>query len=207
MKNIVKSYIGTIIAVVVLVLTFSVSYIISSGQSASLDGIDAEIASLKSQIVLKEQTVANSEAKAVQAVTGLDKNRTTKDDEIMTNLFEHIFTWDSYESYCAIRTELIEQHDISAGSTFLSQFMPEVVDTTDSTGKHFNRIDVFGLNMAFEKMETYCTYIKGDEYSYAAFVEISSADNMGNTGYNKFMVTYTTDIDGNIFNLDAYAAD
>ena len=207
MKNLIKSYTGTIIAAVMLILTIAASYIITSGQNASLSALDGEIANLKSQIVLKEQTVANSEAQAVQAVTGLDKNRVDKDDKLMADLFEHIFTWDSYEGYCAIRNELIEEYDISASSSFMSQFMPAILDTTDSTGKHFNRIDVFGLNMSFENMESYCTYIKGDEYSYAAFVKISSADNMGNTGYNTFMVTYTTDIDGNITGLDAFAAD
>lgn len=207
MKNIIRAYTGTIIAVVILILTFFASIIISSGHSDSLAEMEAAVANIKSQIVLKEQTVENNEAQAVQAVTGLDKNRVDKDNGIMSDLFTNIFTWSSYDEYCAIREQLSSQYNVSLNSSFMTQFMPEILDTVDSTGKHFNRIDVFGLNMSFEKMESYCTYIKGDAYSYAAFVKISSADNMGNTGYNTFMVTYTTDIDGNISNMEAFAAD
>lgn len=207
MKSIIKSYMMTIVSVVILIMTIVVASSIIGSQNDSLASMSAGIADLQSQIRLKSQTVSNAEAQAVQAVTGLDRNRVTKDDEAMAEFFNHIFTWSSYEDYMTIREELKQDYGLTEGSTFLSQFMPEIVDTVDSTGKHFNRIDVFGLNMTFENMETYCTYIKGGDYSYAAFVKISCADKSGNVGYNTFMTTYTTDIDGNILNMEAFAAD
>lgn len=207
MKALLQKYMGTVMAAGIILFTFIVSAIMSSSQSDSLSSLGASVTSLQSQIILRQQTVTSNEAKSVQSVTGLNKNRTVKDDEIITDLFKQIFTWSSYDEYNTIRENLSKQYGVSLKGSFMTQFMPEVIDSTDSAGMHYNRIDTFGLNMSYEGMESYCTHIKGDVYSYAAFVKISSSDKNGNTGYNRFMVTYDIDVDGAIANLEAFAAD
>lgn len=207
MKVLLQKYMGVVIAACVIIFTVIVSIVITSTQNDTVARLEASVAALQSQIILRQQTVASNEAKSVQSVTGLNKNRTVKDDEIITDLFRQIFTWSSYDEYNTIRENLSKQYGVSLKGSFMTQFMPEVIDSTDSAGVHYNRIDTFGLNMSYENMESYCTHIRGDVYSYAAFVKISSSDKDGNTGYNRFMVTYDIDVDGMIANLEAFAAD
>lgn len=204
MKTILSKWNGVILLLVTLLLFGGAAFMVSNTQNEILSAQSREIADMKSKISLKQQTVLKAEQDSVKAVTGMDANRATKDDKIAEDFFRKIMNWSSLEEYNAIRIGLAEEYGLKENGSFLSVFMPPVVDSVSPDGSHYNRIDTLGLNVNYEYMDSYVTGIVNTTYSYAAFVTFSSASAKGNEGFATVMATYDVDVDGNISNLYAY---
>lgn len=204
MKETLLRFKGVVFLTIVVILFGSATALTYNSMSSILSKQVSQIADLESRITLKEQSVQQAEATAVRSVTGLDANRVLKDNVKAEELFRSVMTWDSLAQYNQIRLDISEMYDIKETNSFLSIFMPEVVETESPDGTKYNRIDTLGLNVNFEDMETYCTGIRNTTYSYAAFVSFSSTSSAGNEGFANVMATYDVDADGNISNLNAY---
>lgn len=204
MKTILSKWNGVVLLIIALLIFGGSAAVILSTQSSVLAAQTREIADMKSKISLKEQTVLKAEQDSVQAVTGMDANRAAKDNKIAESFFKEIMNWSSLDEYNQIRTNLAENYGLRENSSFLTVFMPPVVDSVSPDGSHYNRIDTLGLNVSYEDMDSYVTGIKNTTYSYASFVTFSSASANGNEGFATVMATYDIDVDGNISNLYAY---
>lgn len=138
-----------------------------------------------------------------KVASGLDASRVAKDDASAKKLIEAVCTWDSKESYDAMRKDVISKYKLADDSSFVKVFIPEVKNVNVGD-KSINEIDANGLNMEFVSMDSNVTNISGDKYTYLTTVTIQSSDSAGANAEGVSAFIYTVDADGNLSELSAY---
>lgn len=205
MKRLIPVIVSFVFAVIAVA-----SYAIHSSQwSEQLKLQEAKLQNagainLQDENLSEKESTEQEQSEKIEAVASLDITRVEKDDKIAADFLEKIMTWDSYAEYEGIRQELMSTYGLSEDSNFLTVFMPEVVTKTSKDGTVYNRIDVMGLNVTYEGMDSYVAGITGQVYSYFAFVEWSSHDKNGAEASAKCIFMYSINGEGKLLNLDAY---
>lgn len=201
-----KKWTPFILSGVFVIIAFLVVCLPISDLNNKIDEQNTELAKLQNELTMAQSLNKSSHDKIVVKSTGLDANRTMNDNKIAIEFIKKCLTWSSYEEYNEIRNSLITDYKLDTSSNFLTVFMPEVVNATSPDGTNYNRIDIFGYNLSYEKMDSYVTDISNDgKYSYFSFVTVSSRDKNGKEGTTMAAFIYTIDVDGNITNIDASA--
>lgn len=196
-KSKIKQNIVPIIAAVVALV--SIVFLASSNANNSkvLTAQREKITQLRSDLAVKEASAELNKAQIRKASTGVDAERKTKDDQKAEEMFRTALSWSSYSEYMAARTKLMQVYGFTSDSPMLKTIMPEVKDSTDANGKHYNEIDTLGRNSTFDKMESRVSAINATTYSYFAVV---SASTRGGTdkavAKSYYVVTYAIDADG-----------
>lgn len=197
------------IAIAVCWLFATIMFFVYTVQTSSfthqLDGQSARIRQIQNEIEAKKSAQAKDDIAQQQTLTGLDEERTLRDDANAEEFLEYVMTWSSYNEYESIRQSCMADYGMTADSRFMQVFMPEIVDTTSVNGNHYNRIDTMGLNVQYEGMDSFVRSISGTTYSYYSFVTWSSQDKNGHEATATALFLYDVDVDGTLHNIDAYA--
>lgn len=203
---------GLILAAVALLLLV-VSGFVKSSWNAQIKLRNESVSSLQKELETAKTKQQNDASALRTQVTGLDTARVDGDDKIAEDFLKKILSWNSYEEYEAMRTEVMTEYDLrdSAFSSngFLDVFFPKVEVKVDADGNEYNPIDYgFGdageLNMQYKGLSSHVINISGDNYTYLTEVTISSSAANGGTGTGTCVFLYTVDKDGALSNLDAY---
>lgn len=176
----------------------------SSEHTAVLSRQSNQISDLSNKIAAIEADHAAKEAASNMDASGFSQDRKLKDDDKMEAFMKVVTTWKSYDEYTQARDEVMKLGNLTAESTFMKNFMPDIPNTVDSAGKSINKIDVGGYNMTFVDLDTTVTGIKTTTYSYFGLVTVSSTNPTTGTSVQSYVpVTYDVDADGNISNIEA----
>ena len=201
-----RKWIPYILSGLFLFICLCVTNLSTVSIQTKVDEQESTIASLQNEITLNKADQEQKRTIIVGESTGLDTNRVARDDSIAITFLKKCLTWSSYEEYTNVRNDLMHDYNLKDDSNFLSVFMPEVVNSTTPDGTNYNRIDVFGYNLSYDKMSSYVTNISDDDvYSYFAFVTVSGHTDDGYEGSTTAAFIYTIDADGNMINIDANA--
>lgn len=160
----------------------------------------SELSNKKETLMAAYDAASDEETKVA---SGLDASRVAKDDASAKKLIEAVCTWDSKESYDAMRKDVISKYKLADDSSFVKVFIPEVKNVNVGD-KSINEIDANGLNMEFVSMDSNVTNISGDKYTYLTTVTIQSSDSAGANAEGVSAFIYTVDADGNLSELSAY---
>ena len=195
--------IGITASVVILIVVLAVGGISGSKHNATLTAQTNEITSLKNQVEVRRNEVQAGSGSVVQQVTGIDLERKAKDDGFIKAFAEKVCTWDSYESYMAMRGEILSQYALSESSRFASVFLPNYGSITDGEGVEHNVIDYQKITCAYRGMKSIVSGISGGQYSYFVIVTCAGGKDGATSRFN---VVFCCDVDGlgNISNLEAY---
>lgn len=188
----------------VLSLAIFVFCLASGGSYAGqLESQATQITTLENEIAAKTAAISAGNSAVVQSVSGIDLERVAHDDGVAEAFIRKVTTWDSWESYTAMRSEIMETYDIGASSNFAQVFLPDYPSKTDPAGNAYNDIDLQKLSCAYESMKSMPCAIRAAQYDYFTIVTCSGAKD-GQASHFNFIMTYTVDGAGNLINLDAY---
>ena len=194
-----------IIGCIVICLASVIMYVTTvNNNNATLDAQSARIAQLRQDIANKSASLQESQSQAVQTTTGLNAARVAQDNAIAQAFLKDVMTWDSWDTYDAIRRRCINEYGLDPESRFMSVFLPAVPTRTSNDGTVYNRIDVEGLNCTYEGTTSYVRGINGTTYSYFATVGWSVTSPEGYEGSATAIFIYSIDVNGDIIDLDAY---
>lgn len=145
-----------------------------------------------------EQSSARSTA--LSGATNLDYKRISRDFEVGRDILAHVGTWDSWKTYDASRTELMEKYGLSDDDQIVVELMPEVMNDTRFSEDGINTIDKQGLNMKTSSVEVYLVGMDKNSYSYLAEGILETKWD-GRTASQRAMVMYSCDVNGNVSNI------
>lgn len=194
-ENKLKQFAPSLVSGLVLVLTIGAVSTINLSQSNALLAQQNEKIELQNkidQLSVENNTVIT---KVKAQANGIDADRVEKDDKVAKELLEKVFTWKSYKEYNDVRNELMKTYQLSADSSFMSVFMPEIFNE-NLNGKDYNRIDMNGYNISFNKMTTYVVSVnEGTKvYEYFVIVDVTStSENEGKSDYSLALQYRMTD--------------
>ena len=200
-----KKFAPWILGVVMLIIGFVYTGVVTSFRDAQLDEQTAIIAQLELDKKNAEANTEGQENEVISDATGLDFNRVAQDDQKARSFIAVATTWDDCESYNNARQELISDYGIKEDSGLLTHYMPLVEDFPGGAGgSMINQIDASGANMTFDSMTSYVTKIDSGVYSYFATVKLSGSNSKGKMASGTSVFTYDIDVDGNVINVNAY---
>lgn len=190
-------------AVLVLVIILIISAVTGAGQKSALEAQASEIANLQNQVETQRAQVSAGSGSLVQSTTGIDLARKAKDDEAIKKFVETVTTWDSYESYMAMRSEIMETYALNAADRFSKVFLPDYGSITDADGTEHNVIDYSKISCEYRGMKSVVSGISGNVYSYFVIVTCGGGRDGNKSAFN---VVFCCSVDGNsnISNLEAY---
>lgn len=177
--------------------------VVNSNRDSQLSAQSSKILELSNQKETLAAAFNDASDEATKVASGLDMARVAKDDLVAKKLIKQVCTWDSKESYDAMRNDVMSKYKLADDSAFVRVFIPEVKDV-DVGGRKINEIDANGLNMEFMSMDSNVTNISGDKYTYLTTVKIQSSDSVGASAEGLSAFIYTVDGDGNLSDLNAY---
>lgn len=197
-----KRWIAPIVSVVLAIIVAALCLLIADDNRASVDAKQAEVALLQNKIDAAAAANVSDADAVIASATGASMARVAQDDEAVGEFLDEVMSWGSYADYNEIRNTLIEEWNLSPTGSFLSVFMPEVVNET-MDGKDYNRIDMLGYNMSFESLESHLIGIAKDDYSYFSIVTVST-NQQGTEALGQVAFLYTIDSGGELRDLSAY---
>ena len=195
-----------IITAVVAVITAAIAvFCMMSGGSydSQLEEQAAVIRELENDIAAKTAVLTAGSSAVVTETSGIDLKRVAHDDEVALEFIKKVTTWNNWADYTAMRAEIMEQYQVNASSNFAKAFLPDYPTNTDPAGNEYNEIDNQKLSCSYKAMKSMVCGINGAQYDYFTIVTCAGAKDGVASNFN-FIVTYTVDGVGNIFNLDAY---
>lgn len=141
--------------------------------------------------------------KALSEVSDLNEDRYGRDKSLVEDFLKLAFTWDSYDEYMKARRDLMTEYELSSDSDFLKVFMPPI--TNKKIGeKNYNRIDLEGLNMTYDKfIPCLCDISDEGVYSYFTLITIKSSSGKYDASSDACL-SYDIDKDGKISNIKAH---
>ena len=199
-----KRYIPIAISIALVAIVGCVYFSSVSKWDASLLKQKSTIEEYENAISVQKQSTQEKQENAISAVSGIDFSRVEKDNKTAETFLKTIMTWNNYEEYEAIRQKMITDYHLPENGTFMTVFLPEVMNKTSKNGKNYNEINNKGLNVAYESMESYVTKIANDTYSYFAVVKWSTTDKDGNEASSKAAFAYSIDANNGLTELEGY---
>lgn len=207
-ENKLKQFAPSLVSGMVLMLTIGAVSMVNLSQSRALLAQQDEKIELENKIdqlsVVNNTVITKVKAQA----NGIDSSRVEKDDKAAKELMETVFNWKSYDEYNTIRDTLMKKYQLSADSSFMKTFMPEIYNEV-LDGKNYNRIDVGGYNISFNNMTSYVVSVdeKTKVYEYFTIVDVTSkSENGGSIDYSLALQYKVTDSE-QIMNLNGYTID
>lgn len=207
-ENKLKQFAPSLVSGMVLMLTIGAVSMVNLSQSRALLAQQDEKIELENkidQLSVENNTVIT---KVKAQANGIDSSRVEKDDKAAKELMETVFNWKSYDEYNTIRDTLMKKYQLSADSSFMKTFMPEIYNEV-LDGKNYNRIDVGGYNISFNNMTSYVVSVdeKTKVYEYFTIVDVTSkSENGGSIDYSLALQYKVTDSE-QIMNLNGYTID
>lgn len=195
---------GKIFAVVgVLILTVGFgSWLIISNITKNEEVVPEE--STTTESTEPTQTYSPEHRSEVLVSTGIDTARVRLDEQAANQLFGTIFTWADGVTYNAARDVLFEH----TSEENANRIMPENVIITPamiSTLTHDTwYIDLMHVNSEFISAQ-YAVSDYDEEtqvYHYISIVTINSTSEDGNEGQTQCVITFDTDVNNNITNME-----
>ncbi len=208
MENNSKSILALVITGGMLLLSFILFMVINKAHNNVLAAQQDQIDAITNKISVMEVEQSDKTEDVFSNVTGLNKERTKRDDEIIKGFLNTVFTWDSYEDYQKARETVMDEYKIKEDSDFIKIFMPKVTNVSTG-GNEYNRIDEEGLNMSYSGFKSYVSNVSSDIYTYIAEVSVASSykvdgskDVVESNSYTA--IEYGIDREGNITEIKAY---
>lgn len=208
MKNNSKSVLALVITGLIFLVSLGVSIVITRAYNGTLTEQQSQINVLTNKVSVMEVEQSSKNEEVFSNVTGLNRERTKRDDEIITDFLNTVFTWNSYEEYQKARETVMDEYKIKEDSDFINIFMPKVTNKITG-GKEYNRIDEEGLNMSYSGFKSYVSSVSSDIYTYIAEVSVASSykvdgnkDVVESNSYTA--IEYGIDREGNITDIKAY---
>lgn len=195
---------GSIIAMLML----------SSHGSDELTTMRATERSIANQIEAKSTEFETDYAKNQAKSKGLDYDIVTRNEDILSDLFETAFTWDSMLVYDKSRESLMER--FGADNDFFAYFMVPDIKVSTQTGDILDSIDglssedylsditINGRNMKLKSVSSHIINVIDDEYTYLCNVYFTSNDKNGYTGTGDVVCGVTINGDGELEKLMAW---
>lgn len=199
-----KKYIPMAISIALVAIVGCIYFFNTSNWDSSLLEQQSLIEQYENAISVQQQSLQNTQETAVASASGINFSRVEQDNKTAETFLKTIMTWKSYDEYEGIRQKMINDYNVPEDGSFMTVFLPEVMNKTSKNGKKYNEIDNNGLNVTYESMESYVTKISSDTYSYFTIVKWSSSDNDGNEADSKSVFAYSIDANGGIADLEGY---
>lgn len=201
-RNLLVAYLLSGVAMIGMLAFSGISVSASKSQLAEQNRRLTSLTNTKNSLLT---SVTTKTEEAVMLSSGIDSVRVSKDDEVASELFDLVCTWDSATSYRNAREVVIERYHLSEDSKFLTTFLPPVADIyVGGDEGTINEIDAYGTNSTYLDMKSHVIKINGDVYRYFTLVTIQSSNKAGATADGLIACTYNVDVTGAISNLDAY---
>lgn len=208
MENNSKSVLALVITGLIFLVSLGVSIVITRAYNGTLTEQQSQIDVLTNKVSVMEVEQSNKDEEVFSNVTGLNRERTKRDDEIITEFLDTVFTWSSYEEYQKAREAVMDEYKIKEDSDFINIFMPKITNSITG-GNEYNRIDEEGLNMSYSGFKSYVSNVSSDIYTYVAEVSVASSykvdgneDVVESNSYTA--IEYGIDREGNITDIKAY---
>lgn len=199
-----KKYIPIATSIALVAIVGCVYFFYTSKWENSLLEQQSLIEQYENEISVQQQSLQTTQESAVASVSGINFSKVEQDNKTAETFLQTIMTWKSYDEYEGIRQKMINNYNVPEDGSFMTVFLPEVMNKTSKNGKKYNEIDNNGLNVTYESMESYVTKISSDTYSYFTIVKWSSSDDDGNEASSKSVFSYNIDSNGGISNLEGY---
>lgn len=163
--------------------------------NATLAHYDTQLTNLENDLAVKKAQVDAGKDAVIQAATGMDAARKTKDDDIAYQFLFRVLNWDGISDFNSKRSAIMEEYNISQNSRFAQCFFSPMPYTPETSELY---------NCRLSSVDTMVSGISGTDYSYFSEVEAVAGGPDGVTSKLHLIFMYTIDADGNISNLDAY---
>ena len=204
-ENKLKQFAPTLVSSLVLMLTVGTVSVVNLTRADNLTKQQSQKVELQNKI--DQLSVENKTliTKVKAQANGIDEERVKKDDTKARELLNKVFTWKSYKEYNDIRDSLVKDYQLAKDSSFMTTFMPEIYNEV-LDGKEYNRIDVGGYNITFNKMTSYVVSVNEQTkvYEYFTIVDVTSkSQNDGSSDYSLALQYRMTD-DQQIMDLKGY---
>lgn len=184
------------------------------------NALHAELVEAQTAALNTASATSTADTTTVRAhfVQGYDAKRVKADDTVAEKMFSRIFTWADYNAYMENRSYAEEECDgITDTSRLLTDIMPPFQKTLDSMGREVWAVRDNGrqYSMNYSGMTSHVVGIDNDKdiYSYQTVISVVTSAVYTNTDGTttpisssaKFVVTYDTNSDSDILNVEAYA--
>lgn len=224
-KSIGMALVGAVVLLVVAIVVSVIAASSNNGLAMQLSNLDNQIAAKQAsaEMALQERDKQSEKLKA----SGLNQERTARDNQIAEDFIKSCMTWDSWAAYDAKRSEVKSAYELNDDSRFMCVFMPrrwsmptedemrgmsteerestiwQASSVPTSFGYRFpNR---FGSNPTIDGFTHYVTFIGANgEYSYITEVRWHNMKDNGATNSYGDIFVYTINEAGLIQNPDAF---
>lgn len=192
------SAIGVIVLVIGFVSWFIVSKVVSKPEPSDIDILESSI---------EETTVATEmpyHRNEVFVSTGIDTARVALDKQVADSLFNSIFTWGDGVGYNQAREVLLNHMSQEEAD----RMMPENTVITSGMVSTIDQdmwyTDAMGLNSEFLDARYVVSGFDADiqTYEYIAIVTVNATSDIGNEGEAQYIITFETDVNNNISNME-----
>lgn len=176
-------------------------------QAAEIAQFEQALASQTDQAAVSEETAVALGAGAPSGEVDAALARIDSDADVIGDVLEMMFTWDSHATYEGAREALRGTYGLAADSDVLSKLMPESPVQTDADGKEYPYIDAAGLNSSLGTYDITPTMVRSDQYSYLVMASVQASSSDGSASASRTnVVEITTDGAGQIVSLSSSAA-
>lgn len=194
-----------IMAGMILVGTITATSLYAANSEVEVNEARAEVSVVQEEVEVAQEEQHAAEKEHAQAVTGLDVDRKSTDDQAAGQVMSTAMTWSTGQEYNDARKTLINTYNLAPDSSFLTTFLPDQMCNETSTGEQVCMVDTDGLSAKYDSFESTVTDISIDKYSYFALVKMRVMSTDGSTSISQTVpMTYTVDGDGTITDLVAY---
>lgn len=202
-KKIGQTFVFIVISVL-LVLTFLFTSYNKNKRNHVLSKQESTMGNLKTKIDLSRRQNENLLIEADSKQSGIDRLRLERDYKIIDKFLYNVFDWNNYDEYADNRQTIINKYKIDPNGGFLQVFMPDI-KKTEIDGKNYNDIDLNGLNMSFDRNNTYVESINGSNYRYLSFIIVNSTSSVDSSVSSSMFAVLecTIDLNGNISDVSA----